>query len=88
MLKKMFKIVNKTSPVYLQELLKLTNLIHSKTTRSALSKRIFVKKIRTKTVSKLFTTRAASIWNSIPYKLTSVKSYVQFKKGVEVFYKK
>ena len=88
MLKMMFKIVNKTSPVYLQERLKLTSEIHSKTTRSALSKKIFIEKIRTKSDAKLFTTWAASLWNSLPYKLTSMESFLQVKKGVEVFYKK
>ena len=88
MLKMMFKIINKTSPVYLQERVKLTSEIHSKTTRSALSKKIFIKKKSTKSDTKLFTTRAASVWNSLPYKLTSMESFLQFKKGVEVFYKK
>ena len=88
MLKMMFKIVNKTSPVYLQERVKLTSEIHLKTTRSALSKKIFIKKKSTMSDTKLFTTRAASVWNSLPYKLTSMESFLQFKKGVEVFYKK
>ena len=77
----------KTNPVYLQERLKLTSEINLKTTRSALSKKIFQEK-STKSDAKLFTTRAASVWNSLPYKLTSIGSFLQFKKGVEVFYKK
>jgi len=63
MLKMIFKIVGKISPVYLQKRLKLSSEIHSRTTRSALSKKIFIKKINTKLEAKPLTTKAASVWN-------------------------
>ena len=65
----MFKIVNKISPVYLQERLKFSNEINSRATKSALSQKIFIKKINTKSEAKLVTSRAAGVWNSLPYGL-------------------
>ena len=86
-LKMMFKSVNKISPVYLQKRIKLAREIHSRTTRSALSKKIFIEKRNTKSEAKLFTTRAASLWNSLPYELTSLDSFLRFKISIEDYYR-
>ena len=74
----MFKIVDKISVVYLQEQLKLSSEIDSRTTRSALSKKIFIKKLNTKSEVKFFTTRAASVefvalWVDLHGKFTTVQ---------------
>ncbi len=83
----MFKSVNKISPVYLRERIKLASEIHSRTTRSALSKKIFIEKRNTKSEAKLFKTRAANLWNLLPYELTSLDSFLRFKIGIEDYYR-
>ena len=41
-------------------------------TKSALSQKIFIKKINTKSEAKLVTSRAAGVWKSLPYGVTFI----------------
>jgi len=84
MLKMIFKIVNKISQVYLQEWLKLSSEIHLTTTRiECIIEEDIHQTKKHKSEAKLFTIRAANIWNLLPYGLLSLEMLLQFKTGVD-----
>ena len=81
MIKMIFKIVGKISPVYLQKRLKLSSEIHSRATRSALSNKIFIKRINTKLEAKLWLQKQ-QVYGI--YGLTSMECQLLF--NVDVFF--